>query len=121
MKNCNSSAFSQVAMNRSLTLASLYSDSSAIESDRDDRQSSQSSQTPVVVDENDSEEPLCLSLIPSSRILRDGSVTVHRKHSKITAGPGTSRKKKQSVSILKELKKSNETLAQKLKKREKKM
>lgn len=102
-------------MNRSLS--PLFSDGS---NESDDHQRSQTS-WPVAVDEN--EEPpggLCLSLIPSTRVQRDGSVTVHRKHRKITrtAGLETSRK---SVSILKELKKSNETLTQKLKKTEKKI
>lgn len=62
------------------------------------------------------------ALIPSTRVQMDGSVTVHRKHRKITVrGLGTSHKKKQSVLILKELKKSNEALAQKLRKTEKKI
>ena len=63
------------------------------------------------------------ALIPSTRVQMDGSVTVHRKHRKITARGlgGTSRKKKQGILILKELKKSNETLEQKLRKTDKKI
>ena len=63
------------------------------------------------------EEPEAL-LPPETQVETNGRVKIHRKHRKITArGLRASHK---TGSILKELKKSNETMTQKLQKMEKK-
>ena len=104
------------------TISSIFSDSSCSEcNDREDDQDRHQ----TTEHENEADEEVSTeALIPSTRVQMDGSITVHRKHRKITTrGLRTleSRKKKKSISILKELKRTNETLEQKLRKTDKRI
>ena len=104
-KICKGPVFSRIM---SVNISAIFSDS---ETDKSPNRVTQENEKPP------GESPE--SLIPSTSVQANGSVTVHRKHRKIVAS--SSRRKMKNVSALKELKHSNKSLAEKLKKTEKRI